>query len=204
MIEYRPVDPLALHPSTHELIQRDYLWLKEFYPFCTPIQQICNTIMHFAPDLPAAIASIQHATEQTIADMCKYPDDAEKLARALPWLEDFCELVQETSAKLHNAEPAKRANIEALSQLLAESEQRAEEHRQRWQAEVVAGDAYFGGPGKYERLRDAHYSAPTMQEYTTTGDRLRAFRKSYHSGNRSTIPPEPVPMLASLWEEITQ
>ena len=198
MIEYTPVDPLTLHPSTHELVQRDYLWLKEFYPFCTPIQQICNTIMHYAPDLSAAVASIQQASTSLLADMRKYPADAEKLARALPYLADFCERVQETSARLHNGEPAQRENIEALNRLLAESEQREEERRQQWLAEVAAGDAYFGGPGAYQIARDNHYATLDTKEYAASGERLRVFREAYHRDEQPQ--PEAAPVQAGLWE----
>jgi hypothetical protein len=202
MIEYCPVDPLALHPSTHELIQRDYLWLKLDYPNCTPIQQICNSIMHFAPDLPAAIASIQQATQRLLVDIAAYPDEAEKLARALPYLADFCELVQETSAKLHNGESAQRAAIEALNRLHTESERREEARRQQWLAEVAAGDAYFGGPGAYQLARDAHYAALDAKEYAASGERLRAFRDEYHRGEQPQREAEPVQ--ASLWQEATR
>lgn len=198
MIEYIPVDPLALHPSTHVLIQRDYLWLANDYPFCTPIQQICNTIMHYAPDLLAAIAAIQRASKSLLADMRKYPAEAEKLARALPWLEDFCEYVQETSAKLHNGEQGQREAIEALNRLHAESQQREAERQQQWLAEVAAGDAYFGGPGAYQRARDEHYAALDAKEYAASGERLRTFRDAYHRGE---IPqPEAAPVQAGLWE----
>jgi hypothetical protein len=198
MSEYIPVDPLTLHPSTHELVQRQYLVLRDCYPNCTPVQQLYNSVMHFAPDLPTAIASIQQASKSLLADMRAYPDEAEKLARALPYLADFCECVQETSAKLHNGEQGQREAIEALNRLHAESQQREAERQQQWLAEVAAGDAYFGGPGAYQRARDEHYAALDAKEYAASGERLRTFRDAYHRGE---IPqPEAAPVQAGLWE----
>lgn len=198
-IEYRPVDPLCLHPDTHELIQREYLYLKESYPTCTPIQQIYNTIMHFAPDLHAAVASIQQATKRLIADIRAYASDTEKLARALPYLEDFCERVQETSAYLHNGEPAKREAIAQFNESWARMKQMEEEARERWDREVATGDAYFGGPGSYQRARDAHYATSDLKEWKASGDRIRAFRVAYHQGEQPQR--ELAPVQAGLWQE---
>lgn len=193
-------DPLRLHPATHELIQRDYLLLKESYPMCTPIQQIHNTIMHFAPDLYAAIASIQQATKRLLADMRTYPADAEKLTKFLPYASEFCERVQETSAKLHNGEPARQAAIEALDKLMAESKQREEERRQQWLVEVVAGDAYFGGPGAYQRIRDEYFAELDMKKREALRQRIRTFQYAYRQSEQPPVQPEPVQ--AGLWQEV--
>lgn len=55
---------------------------------------------------------------------------------------------------------------------------------------------------EYTPVNPLRLHPSTLQEYTATGDRLRAFRKAYHSG-KPAIPPEPVPTLVSLWEEAT-
>lgn len=202
MIEYTPVDPLCLHPSTYELVHRHYWDLKEIYTNCTPVHQIYNTIRACAPDLSTAIASIRLATQRLLADMRTYPDEAWKLAQALPYIEEFCELVQETSAKLHNAEPVRRANIEALNRLHAESQQREEEARQRWQAEVAAGDAYFGGPGAYQQIRDKYYAELDMKKREALRQRIRAFQDAYHAGEQPAQP-ELALVQAGLWEGTT-
>jgi len=201
MIEYTPVDPLCLHPDTFELVHREYFWRKDDHPFCTPIQQIYNTLRHCAPDMRAAVAEVQQGTKQLLADMRVYPDEAWKMAQALPHIEDFCECVQETSAKLHNGEPDRRASIEALNRLWAESQQREEEQRQRWLAEVTAGDAHFGGPGAYQQTRDEYYAELDMKKREALRQRIRAFQDAYHQGEQPAQPQRELePVQAGLWE----
>lgn len=201
LIEYTPVDPKRLHPDTFELVHRHYFWLTDSYPWCVTIHQIYNTIRACAPDLTLAIASIKQAVQRIIADMRTYPDDAWELAQALPYIEEFCERVQETSARLHNGEDAKRANIEALNRLHIKSEQRAEEARQRWQAEVEAGDAYFGGPGAYQRIREEMYATLDMKAHEALRERIRAFQSAYRSGTLAAQEQcEPEPVQVELWE----
>lgn len=201
LLEYQPVNPLRLHPDTFELVHRDYWDLKDIYPWCTPIHQIYNTLRACAPDLTIAIASIKQAAQCILADMRAYPDDAWRLAEALPHIEAFFERVQETSARLHNGEPAKRASIETLNRLHIESEQRAEEMRQRWQTEQAAGDAYFGGPGAYQRIREEMYAELDIKKHETLRERIRAFQRAYRAG---TLPTQeqykPEPVQAELWE----
>lgn len=199
MIEYTPVDPKHLHPDTFECVHCHYFRLHEAYPFCTPIQQIYNTIRHFAPDLSAAIASIRQATTRLLTDMRTYPEEARELSQELPYIEAFFEQVQETSARLHNGEDARRANIEALNRLHAESQQREEEARQRWQAEVAAGDAYFGGPGAYQRIRDEYFAEFNTKKREALRQRIRAFQHAYQQGQQAEQ--EPVMVQVGLWED---
>lgn len=203
MSEYRSVNARALHPDTRELVCFHYWDLHQIYPNSTPIQQIYNAIVG-TPDLGMAIEKIQRSSQKLLADMRAYPDDAYELGRFLPFLEDFCELVQETSARLHNREPAKREAYERVSALLDQLKQAEETARTEWQRFVEAGDAYFGAPGAYLRLLNARYSETGAKEWEAIRDRLRAFREAYEQG---TLPPAQTvtePTQANLWMEEIQ
>lgn len=198
-LEYHSVNALRLHPSTLEVVHRRYFILKDTYPCCTIIHQIYNTIRAYAPNLNAAIARIQQGTKHLLVDMRAYPEEAWKLAEDLPYIEEFCEYVQETSAKLHNGEPARQANIEALNQLRMESKKREQENRLRWLAEKTAGDAYFGGPDAYQCIREEYYAETDMKKREALRQRIRAFQEMYHTGKQTT---QPEPVQVELWEAI--
>lgn len=200
-LEYHPVDALRLHPSTFEVVHRRYFILKDTYPCCTIVHQIYNTIRAYAPDLNAAIAHIQQGTKNLLVDMRTYPEEAWKLAEDLPYIAEFCEYVQETSAKLHNAESAKRANIEALNQLHMESKKREQENRLRWLAEKTAGDMYFGGPDTYQCIREEYYAETDMKKREVLRQRIRAFQEMYHTG-KLVAQEQPEPVQVELWEAI--
>jgi len=196
-VEYIPVDPRRLHPSTLELVRRRYFYLKDIYPWDASIRQIYNTLQACAPDIHAAIAEVKRGEQRLLADMCTYPTEAWKLSQTLSYIEDFFECVQEASAKLHNTEPARRATIEALNRLRAKAERIAEEERQRWMAEVAAGDAYFGGPGSYQQVSEEYFAATDMKQREALRARIRAFQHAYQ-----TTEPEPAEhelVQAGLW-----
>lgn len=200
MIEYSPADPRKLHPSTFRDVHCDYRRLKDADPWCTPIHQIYNTLEACAPDLSAAIASVQAGTQRLLADMRKYPNEARKLSQALPYIEEFFETCQEISAKLHNQEPARRAAIEALNQSCAKAEQMEKEARQRWLAEVAAGDAYFGGPGSYQRIREEMFAEMDVKKHEALRARIRAFQRSYYEQPAQTVS---MAIQVGLWSEET-
>jgi hypothetical protein len=92
-----------LHPDTFELVYKTYYWKSRDDTWCTPIQQIWHTICDFAPDIYAIIADIQAAEARLHAE-----HDEEKLAAYQPYLDEFYALVHQTSAELHEQEPAKQ------------------------------------------------------------------------------------------------
>jgi hypothetical protein len=116
---------LHMHPGTFELIQRAYLWKSRDYPTCISVQQLYNTIRANSPDIHAAVAEVQRGTQRLLEAIRRYPDEAEHLSGRLFYVEEFFELVQETSAYLQNGEPAKRAALAYFEATMPEPEERA-------------------------------------------------------------------------------
>lgn len=96
-----------LHPKTHAWVVREYSRLCREHPSSLHYQQVYNTLVHNAPNIRASIAEMYRASQQFIADMRKYPEEAYLFMIKLDDQEEFNEIVQETSARLHNREAAK-------------------------------------------------------------------------------------------------
>lgn len=104
-----------------------YQWLALDYPTNTTLQQLHNTIEAYRPDLTAMIEAVERGEQKLLEDIERYPAEAERLARALPYVQDFYRNVQAMSDLL-DASDARWQAAKARLDLAWE------EHKRKWQA----------------------------------------------------------------------
>jgi hypothetical protein len=89
-----------MHKDTFKLISTEYFYLHLDLPTCTDIQQIYNTIIHYAPSLELVLQAMRLGDSRLMEDIKKYPSESYKFINSLEWSADFYEMVQEIDAKL--------------------------------------------------------------------------------------------------------